>query len=91
MVALLRRRRVVDQQKRGNTEDAGERASQARGKPRRYRVHVASGLPEDIGQRVAELHAAAVLATTAGPQTPSRDNEEGTSDGRGARTEEEDS
>ena len=90
MVALLRRRRVGDQQKRGNTEDAGERASQARSRPRRYRVRVPAGLPEDLGQRVAELHAAAVMATTARPQTPSRDNEEGTSDGRGARTKEQD-
>ena len=81
----------MEQQKRGNAEDTGEEAAHAHGKPRRYRVRVPGGLPEDIGQRVAELHAAAVMATNAGPQTPSRDDEEGASDGRRAGTEEEDS
>ena len=77
MVAELRGRWAVGQQKRG--------------KPRRYRICVLGGLPDDIGQRVAELHAAAVLATTARPRPPSRDDQEGTSNGRRARTEEEDS
>ena len=81
----------MEQRKRGNAEDAGEQAPRARGKPRRYRVRVPAGLPEDIGQRVAELHAAAVLATTAGSQPPPQDDEEGTGDGRRAGTEEEDS
>ena len=81
----------MEQQKRGNAERAGEREPHARGKPRRYRVRVPGGLPEDIRQRVAELHAAAVMATNAGPQSPSRDDEEGASNGRRAGTEEEDS
>ena len=41
--------------------------------PRRYHVCVRGAAPDDLGLRVAELHAAALMAARAGPPLASQE------------------
>ena len=58
-------------------------------RPRRYQVRTRGTVPDDLGLRVTELHAAALALASASPPLPPRKRETSGAAGDDAGTEEE--